>query len=409
VSAEAKPSAIPDVAGLLAGYSLPDEIPFGIEMAPVMYSAEYRGGEWQSGSLVPFAEVPVNPASTALQFAQQAFEGMKAYKAANPRPSLFRPNLNWRRFARSAERLRMPVVPATLFAEALSSVVGSLAGFIPGGRGQSLYLRPTMFGLDNHFAVKSSDRFLFLLLASPSDAYYASQIRIMIERESCRAASGGTGAEKVGGNYGASLMANENCVAHGFDQSLWLDPTTRENIEELSAMNFMAVIDGGLHTPALSGSLLEGVTRDSLLKLAQHLGMEATSRVMPVNELLRDIEAGRCSELFACGTGAIVAPRKAEPMIRSAGSSILPTQKPLPHTSIANTNCVIGIRGISNSKQCGQHEQRACCRDGVADNGNHGVVSDTDIMRRDTHAMGGVPDDKEQYAEGDELADRVLQ
>jgi branched-chain amino acid aminotransferase len=165
-----------------------------------------------------------------------------------------------------------------------------------------------LFGLDNHFALRGSDRFLFLVLASPSDAYYASQIRVMIERESCRAASGGTGAEKVGGNYAASLLANENCVARGFDQSLWLDPISRQNVEELSAMNFMAVIDGALHTPALSGSLLEGVTRDSLLKLAEHLGIETTSRVMPVNELLRDIEAGRCTELFACGTGAIVAP-----------------------------------------------------------------------------------------------------
>jgi branched-chain amino acid aminotransferase len=276
-----------------------------------MYSARYCGGEWQSGSLVPYADVPVNPASTALQFAQQAFEGMKVYKGNHPQPSLFRPNLNWRRFARSAERLRMPVVPPALYAEALSSLANSLAAFVPSGRGQSLYLRPTMFGLDRHFAVKGSDRFLFLVLASPSDAYYASPIRIMIERENCRAAKGGTGAEKVGGNYAASLLANENCIAHGFDQSLWLDPTTRENIEELSAMNFMAVIDGALHTPELSGSLLEGVTRDSLLKLAQHLGIEGTARTMPVNDLLRDIEEGRCSELFACGTGAIVAPIKA--------------------------------------------------------------------------------------------------
>jgi branched-chain amino acid aminotransferase len=308
VTAAPERSNMLDVAGILAGYRLPDKIPFGVELAPVMYRAEFRDDEWQSGSLVPFAEVPVNPASTALQFAQQAFEGMKAYKAASSRPALFRPNLNWRRFARSAKRLRMPVVPATLFAEALSSITESLLPFVPGGRGQSLYLRPTLFGLDNHFALRGSDRFLFLVLASPSDAYYASQIRIMIERDNCRAASGGTGAEKVGGNYAASLMANENCVARGFDQSLWLDPITRENIEELSAMNFMAVIDGALHTPALSGSLLEGVTRDSLLNLAQHLGIETTSRTMPVNELLSDIEAGRCSELFACGTGAIVAP-----------------------------------------------------------------------------------------------------
>jgi len=287
---------------------LPDNIPFGVEMAPVMYSAEFRGGDWQPGSLVPFGDVPVNPASTALQFGQQAFEGMKAYKVANPGPALFRPGMNWRRFGRSADRLRMPAVTADLFAHALSSLVEALAPFIPDGRGQSLYLRPTLFGLDNHFALRGSDRFLFLVLASPSDAYYASQIRVMIERESCRAASGGTGAEKVGGNYAASLLANENCVARGFDQSLWLDPISRQNVEELSAMNFMAVIDGALHTPALSGSLLEGVTRDSLLKLAEHLGIETTSRVMPVNELLRDIEAGQCTELFACGTGAIVAP-----------------------------------------------------------------------------------------------------
>ncbi len=297
-----------EVAGIIAAYRLPDEIPFGVELAPVMYRAEYCGGEWQAGALVPFADIPVNPASTALQFAQQAFEGLKAYKWAESRPVLFRPNLNWRRFARSAERLRMPIVPSRLFAEALSSVAGSLARFVPGGRGQSLYLRPMMFGLDPHFAVKGSDRYVFLVLASPSDAYYADSIRVMIERDSRRAARGGTGAEKVGGNYAASLLANEICVVHGFDQSLWLDPTSGDNIEELSAMNFMAVIDGALHTPEPSGSLLEGVTRDSLLKLAQHLGVEATSRTMPVNELLRDIEAGRCSELFACGTGAVVAP-----------------------------------------------------------------------------------------------------
>jgi branched-chain amino acid aminotransferase len=228
--------------------------------------------------------------------------------ASPGRPGLFRPNLNWKRFARSAMRLRMPVVPASLFAEALSALACSLAEFSPGGRGQSLYLRPTMFGLDPHFAVKGSDNFVFLLLASPSDAYYSDPIRIMVERRDCRAASGGTGAEKVGGNYGASLLANENCVAHGFDQSLWLDPATRKNIEELSAMNFMAVIDGELHTPALSGSLLDGVTRNSLLLLAQSMGIDTAERVMPVDELVADIRAGRCRELFACGTGAIVAP-----------------------------------------------------------------------------------------------------
>ena len=297
-----------EVANLLAGYRLPPKIPFGVELAPVMYRADFSGGRWQPGGLVPFGPVAVNPAATALQFAQQAFEGMKAYRSSDDRPMLFRPNLNWQRFAKSAARLRMPEVPASLFAEALSAVASGLSKVIPGGRGQSLYLRPTMFGLDPHFAVKGSDNFVFLLLASPSDAYYADPIRIMVERTNCRAASGGTGAEKVGGNYAASLLANENCVAHGFDQSLWLDPSTRKNIEELSAMNFMAIIDGALHTPALSGSLLDGVTRGSLLSIARQMSMQTAERVMPVDELLDDIRRGRCEELFACGTGAIVAP-----------------------------------------------------------------------------------------------------
>ena len=296
-----------DIDRILAAYRLPGKIPFGAELAPVMFRADFRGGEWQEGRLVPFGDVPVNPAATALQFAQQAFEGMKAYQSPKG-PRLFRPNLNWRRFARSAKRMLMPVVPAALFARALSVTVVALARFIPRGRGQSLYLRPTMFGLDPHFAVHGSANFAFILVASPSDAYYADPIRVMVERENSRAATGGTGAEKVGGNYGASLFANNQCVAHGFDQSLWLDPATHRNIEELSAMNFMAVIDGELHTPALSGSLLDGVTRNSLLQLARRMSIRTSERTMPVDELIADVRSGRCNELFACGTGAIIAP-----------------------------------------------------------------------------------------------------
>ena len=297
-----------EIDGLLAEYRLPDSLDFGVEMAPVMYRANFADGQWHDGAVVPFTNIPINPASTALQFAQQAFEGLKAYQVQKPRPTLFRPNLNFLRFNKSARRLCMPAVPASLFAEALSSITNMLQPFIPGGTGQSLYLRPTLFGLDPHFAVKSSERFVFLVLASPSDAYYSDPIRVMVERDDCRAAVGGTGAEKVGGNYGASLQATEKCVERGFHQSLWLDPLSRRNVEELSAMNFMAVVDGELHTPALSGSILDGVTRASLLALARHLGTGANETVMPIDELLQDIESGRCSEAFACGTGAIICP-----------------------------------------------------------------------------------------------------
>jgi branched-chain amino acid aminotransferase len=303
-----KPIVRSGIAELLSAYRLPDSLAFGKELAPVMYRADFDDGSWGAGSAVPFTEVPINPASTALQFGQQAFEGMKAYQVERSYPTLFRPELNFRRLNKSAQRLCMPSVPAALFADALASLGDLLQPFIPGGEGQSLYLRPTLFGLDPHFAVKSSERFAFFVLASPSDAYYAEPIRVMVEREHCRAAVGGTGAVKVGGNYGASLQATEECIAKGFDQSLWLDPKTRSNVEELSAMNFMAVIDGELRTPALSGSILEGITRTSLVTLARHLGIGATEQAMPIDELLKDAESGRCSEAFACGTGAIICP-----------------------------------------------------------------------------------------------------
>ena len=202
----------------------------------------------------------------------------------------------------------MPELPPELFANSLSTLTDALQPFIPSGKGQSLYIRPTLFGLDPHFAVHSSESFTLLVLASPSDAYYAKPIRVLVERSDCRAAVGGTGNVKVGGNYAASLHAAEKCNQLGIDQSLWLDPQSRTNIEELSAMNFMAVVDGELHTPSLSGSILNGVTRSSLLALAEQLGMGVCERTMPIDELLQDVASGRCSEAFACGTAAIVAP-----------------------------------------------------------------------------------------------------
>ena len=293
---------------LLADYRLPDNLGFGKEMAPVMYRADCVNGDWQAGQLEPFGPIPINPAATSVQFGQQCFEGMKAFAGKHDSPRLFRPEANWARFASSAERLTMKPVPADLFAEALHQVTTALAGFVPTGRGQSLYLRPTLLGLDPHFGVHGSDNLAFLLLASPSDAYYGNPISVMVERRDTRAAHGGTGAQKVGGNYGASLLATQRCEAAGFDQSLWLDGQGRELVEELSAMNFAAIIDGVLHTPSLGGTILPGITRDSLLKLGPRLGLETIERPMPVTELIQDVQSGRCSEMFACGTGAIVCP-----------------------------------------------------------------------------------------------------
>ena len=301
-------NASKELDALLEEYELPSSLGFGKEIAPVMYGAEFCDGRWQRGQLLPFGDILVNPAATALQFAQQAFEGMKAYQVTQSSPVFFRPEMNFRRLNRSAERLSMPALTPEVFAETLTEMAGACQTFIPGKSGQSLYLRPTLIGTDPSFAVKSSERFSFWLIASPSDAYYGKPIKVMIEREDCRAAVGGTGANKVGGNYAASLQATQKCIDAGFDQPIWLDPKSRKNIEELSGMNFIAVIDGILHTPLLSGSILPGVTRDSLMQLAAQLGIEVVERTMGIDELLDDISAGRCSELFSCGTAAIVCP-----------------------------------------------------------------------------------------------------
>jgi branched-chain amino acid aminotransferase len=298
----------PNVTALLKKYALPSPLGFGQELAPIMYRADYVDGTWQAGQLIPFGEVGINPAATCVQFGQQCFEGMKAYMVAQTKPTLFRPEANYARFKRSATRLSMPPPPPEIFADALCQVTTAFADFIPGETGQSLYLRPTLLGLDPTFAVTSSKRFCFLLLASPSDAYYSDPIKVMIERTHSRAARGGTGAEKVGGNYAGSLLASERSVEAGFDQPLWLDAATQTNIEELSGMNFMTVINGELHTPALSGTILPGVTRASLIQIACEMGIKVVERTMPIADLLADIKSGACTELFACGTAAIVCP-----------------------------------------------------------------------------------------------------
>jgi branched-chain amino acid aminotransferase len=295
-------------SSLIEEYSQPSPLGFGKVLAPVMYRAEYKDGKWHKGSLVPFEKIAISPAATSLQFAQQIFEGMKAYLVDQKSPQLFRPELNFQRLNRSASRLSMPSIDGYVFADSIHQLTSALKNIIPGGPGQSLYLRPTMLGIDEQFAVQGSDNFTFLLMASPSDPYFAKPIRVMVEREHCRAAVGGTGADKVGGNYAASLNSTLKCQELGFDQPLWLDPVVRQNVEELSGMNFFAMIDNYLVTPELSGSILPGVTRDSLIKLASHLGITPKEQVLSIDELLESIASGRCSEAFASGTAAIVSP-----------------------------------------------------------------------------------------------------
>ena len=295
----------------LAQFSMPRSLGFGAVHAPLMYSAEWTDGSWGQGTLLPYAPIEILPGARALQYAELVFEGLKAYWAEAEEPNLFRPRENWLRMARSAQRLAMPVVPEQVFFEALDAIVGHCHPCIPRESGRALYLRPFLFGTEAGYVLRNSDRFRFMLIANPVEAYASGAMRVAIERDDVRAAVGGVGAAKAAANYAPSLRATSSAMARGSNVALWLDAREQRFIQELSGMNLFAVIEGELHTPQLDGAILPGVTRDSLLTLSRHLGFKTHERRMDLQELLAQIESGRCSELFACGTAAIVCPIEA--------------------------------------------------------------------------------------------------
>ena len=306
-----KPTIDPGVEQALNQFALPEQLHFGAVPAPVMFRADYVAGEWQAGELLPYGPIALDPSSKVLHYGQEIFEGMKAYRVDQANPQLFRPDRNWQRFNRSAARMHMPSISQDLFMVGVNLVTACCEPFIPRGGGQSLYLRPFMFATEPSLHVSRSDRYAYMVVASPSEGIQSGSLEVLIEREYTRTAPGGVGGAKTGGNYAASFFSADRARELGYDQTLWLDPKQHQYIEELSVMNFFAVIDGELHTPALSGSFLEGITRDSLIELARHQGLVVHERAMAIDELIADIASGRCTEAFCCGTAAILLSFKA--------------------------------------------------------------------------------------------------
>jgi branched-chain amino acid aminotransferase len=298
----------PGVGAALRNFKLPDKLGFGLVAAPVMFSARWADGAWGRGELVAYGPIEILPGARALQYAELVFEGLKAYKVGETSPSLFRPRENWQRLKRSAERLSMPAVPEALFFEAIEAVVGACHRFIPRESGRSLYLRPFLFGTEAGYLLRNSTTFRFMVIANPVEIYSSGPMRVAIERDDVRAAVGGVGTAKASANYAASLRASNAAVARGLTVALWLDAREQRFIQELSGMNLFAVIGGELHTPALDGAILPGITRDSLIALARHLGFAVHERAMAIDELLAQIQSGECTEVFACGTAAILSP-----------------------------------------------------------------------------------------------------
>ncbi|GAA1396364.1 branched-chain amino acid aminotransferase [Luteococcus peritonei] len=267
---------------------------------------------WHDAKLVAYAPMSFDPASAVFHYAQEIFEGLKAYRRADGSVWLFRPEANAARFVSSAERLALPVLGEEDFVASVEALVRADERWVPGGHEQSLYLRPFMIANENFLGVRDAHTATFCIIASPVGAYFSggvSRVDIWVSRTSSRAGAGGTGAAKCGGNYAASLQATREAYANGCSQVLFLDSTDHSHIDELGGMNFFVVTaDGQLVTPTLTGSILPGVTRDSILKLAPQLGLEPVERRITLDELLAGIADGSVTEAFACGTAAVVTP-----------------------------------------------------------------------------------------------------
>ena len=282
---------------------------FTDHMVSVRWTSELG---WYDAELTAYAPLTVDPASVVLHYAQEVFEGLKAYRQADGGVAMFRPERNAARMVRSCERLALPTHPEEAFVEACELVVRTEQDWVPDGEGTSLYLRPFMFADEVGLGVRPSESAQFLVIASPAGNYFSGPLRpvsLWLSQEYVRAAPGGTGAAKTGGNYAASLVAQQEAIDNSCDQVVFLDAVEHRWLEELGGMNvFLVLDDGSLVTPEISGTILEGVTRDSIITLARELGHQVQERKVDVDEWRKGAADGRVVEVFACGTAAVITP-----------------------------------------------------------------------------------------------------
>lgn len=283
---------------------------FGKVFTDHMTVVDYDAGEgWHSATLGPLAPIPLHPASSVLHYAQEIFEGMKAYRLADGTMALFRPDANARRFNESAKRLAMPELPEDVFIDAIRQLVREDAEWFPKVEGGSLYIRPFMFADEHFLGVRPATSYKFVTILSPAGNYFKSSapaVSVWVSEYS-RAAPGGTGAAKCGGNYAASLVPTGEAFAQGHDQVVFLDAAERKWIEELGGMNLFFVFDDGrMITPPLGGTILPGITRESLIVLAREQGLDVREEMYSLPQWRADAESGKLVECFACGTAAVV-------------------------------------------------------------------------------------------------------
>jgi branched-chain amino acid aminotransferase len=286
-----------------------NDLPFGREVTDHMFIAEYKNGEWTDLRIVPYGKLQISPASPAIHYGQSIFEGLKAYADGKSNDALvFRPTDNLKRLNISGERMGMPPVPEEVFMDGMRALINIDRNWIPKGEGASLYLRPFLFSNDEYIGIRASLNWLFMIIASPVGKYYSSPVRVKIETKFTRAVAGGTGYAKAGGNYGGAIYPTKLALEEGYQQLIWTDGVEHKYIEESGTMNVMFVIDDVLVTPALSDSILAGITRDSVLKLARQRGMKVEERRISVTELVDALSNGRVNDAFGVGTAVTIAP-----------------------------------------------------------------------------------------------------
>ena len=291
----------------------PDQaLGFGHIFTDYMFVMSYDAGQgWHDPEIRPYAPIELSPAAMCLHYGQTVFEGLKAYRTADGKIQLFRPEENFKRLNQSNERLVIPELPIDMAMEGLMELLKVEKDWVPSKDGESLYIRPFIFACDPFLSVKPGDQYLFMIILSPSGAYYASglnPVNIYVENKYVRAVRGGMGYAKTGGNYAASLIGQDEAHKQNYAQVLWLDGVEQKYIEEVGAMNIFFVIDGEVVTPALQGSILPGITRKSAIEVCKSKGIKVSERRISIQEIADAYDAGKLDEVFGTGTAAVISP-----------------------------------------------------------------------------------------------------
>ncbi len=322
---------------------------FGHTFTDHMLVADYADGEWKNFEILPYGPIALSPAISSLHYGQAFFEGLKAYKQADGQISIFRPDRNAARFNKSAQRLCAPELPVDLFIQSCAALVDIDRGWVPDSDGHSLYLRPFMFATDPYLGVVPSSTYKFIVLACPVGPYFTKPLRVKFETEFTRAAEGGFGFAKAAGNYAGAMLPTRKALEEGFDQLIWTDSKEHQYAEELGAANVMFLIDGKLVTPMTRDTILDGVTRDTVLTLAKDEGIEVEERRVSIVEILEAARNGKLTDAFGAGTAATIAPIGAfhhdgeeytlsDPASREFSNKLLNTLNDIRYGRVADTH-----------------------------------------------------------------------